>query len=85
VQIEPRLVTVVDGNPAVMGRELRASSDRKGATAGWSRSSSQPRPSTMSRQARRASGRPRTFCPAGASGSSDASIDEDRSAREAVP
>jgi hypothetical protein len=34
VQIEPRLVTVVEGNPAVIGLELRASSDRNGAAAG---------------------------------------------------
>jgi hypothetical protein len=61
VHSDERLVTVVDGNPAVIGRELRASSDRNGAAAGWSRSCSQPRPSTRRMQARCVGVKPKAF------------------------
>src|SRR5215472_15358865 len=71
------LVTVVAGNPAVIGLELRASSDRNGAAAGWSRSSSQPRPSTISRHARGVSGRPSGLLSPGTE--SDPSRDDARS------
>src|SRR5215470_16526091 len=52
----PRLVTVVAGKPAVSGLELNASSARNGAAAWCARNSSQPSPSTMSRQARHVPG-----------------------------
>src|ERR1700678_46599 len=79
VPSEPRLVTVVEGNPAVSGRELNASSARNGAAAWCARSSSRPSPSMISRQARPVSGRPSTF--AEASPVSEARMEEERSAR----
>ena len=86
VPIEPRLVTVVAGNPAVIGLELRASSDRKGAAAGMIAQQFPAEP-VHDQQAGARDGRQaeHVLRDSGDSGSSDARIDADRSARVAAP
>jgi hypothetical protein len=80
VPSELRLVTVVAGNPAVSGRPpFLTSSDRNGAAAGCWRSSSQPRPSTTSRQTRSAGARLSGLASPGTP--SEASTEVARSAR----
>ena len=83
VPSDAMLVAVVAGNPAVSGRPDIASSDRNGAAAGCSRSSSQPSPSTTSRQTRSAYGSRSGF---GSPGTPSAdSTDSPRSARLLSP
>jgi hypothetical protein len=59
VASELRLAAVVAGNPVVTGS--RAIEFRKGAAAGFNRSSSQPSPSTSRRQTRPAGSIPSGF------------------------
>ena len=81
VPSEARLVTVVAGNPDVIGPPSIAF--RNGASSGWAFSCSQPRPSITRTQARGSGGRSRTLAASGTP--SAASTEEGRSASAPAP